>query len=172
MRRIIIAFCLLGLPFISFGQTINTNTSKITFRISNLNLNTVKGTFQGFSGTVNFNPDDLANSKFDVCVDAASVNTENEKRDKHLRTEDFFEVETYPNICFKSTGITKTKEGFNTTGTLQMHGVEKEVEIPFSYSNNTLTGTLKLKRLDYGIGPSSGFMVGKTVNLEIVCVLN
>ncbi len=155
------------------AQHINTEKSIVNFQISNMKVKTVKGTFTGMKGTVNFIPSNLATSNFDVCIDVATVNTGNAKRDKHLRTEDFFDEKKYPNICFKSTSVSKTDNGYIVSGSLSMHGITKNVQIPFTFSQNTLKGSLTLKRLDYKIGESTGtFMVGDEVNLEINCILN
>lgn len=153
------------------SQSIDTDQSIITFSVSNMKLNTVKGTFTGMMGDVIFNPNDLPSSKFDVCIDAKSIDTGNAKRDKHLRNEDFFEVETYPQICFKSSTITKTSDGYKVKGMLTMHGVSKTVEIPFTYNSKQLIGDIKLNRLDYKVGGSGGFMVGKEITIQIKCVL-
>ncbi len=152
-------------------QTINTANSTVKFEISNWSVITVEGTFRGMKGTFNLNTSDLANSNFNICIDAASINTDNEQRDEHLKTDDFFDVEKYPNICFKSTSVTKSGKGYTTTGTLTMHGVSKKVSIPFTYNNNTFTGTLEIDRTDFGVGSDSGFMVGEEVSLEIICVV-
>lgn len=155
------------------AQTIDTKKSVVEFEISNMALNTVEGTFTGMTGNITFNPKTPGNSSIDVCVDAATVNTDHEKRDKHLKNEDFFEVETYKTICFKSSSIVKTENGFMAKGKLTMHGVTKDVEIPLSYSetDKTLYGELELKRKDYGVGPSGTFAAGNSVELEIKAVL-
>lgn len=88
-------------------------------------FNTVEGTFGGMKGTFNFSPNDLENSNFDICIDAKTVNTGNNKRDDHLRTADFFNVEVYPEICFQASNFVKTSDGYIAKGTLKMHGVSK-----------------------------------------------
>ncbi len=156
----------------SFAQpTINSANSLVKFEISNWSVKTVEGTFRGMKGTFNLNTNDLANSHFNVCIDAATINTKNEQRDEHLKTDDFFEVEKYPSICFKSTSITKSAKGYITTGTLTMHGVSKNVSIPFTYANKIFTGTLQINRVDFGVGSDGGFVVGEDVALEIICVM-
>lgn len=123
-------------------------------------------------GTVIFLPNNLSQSKFEVCVDAASVDTDNKKRDAHLRKPDFFDVEKYPNICFSSSKITKNGTEYKVVGTLTLHGVSKEIEIPFSYTDNTLTGAFTLNRFDYKLGEDTGtFLVGEEVSVKVVCVL-
>lgn len=154
------------------GQTINSTNSKVTFKISNMGLNTVNGSFTGMQGDISFSLNDLANAKFEVCVEAGTINTGIEKRDKHLKNEDYFDVEKFPNICFTSNEIVKTSSGFSTTGTLNMHGQTKTIDIPFIFEGKIFKGSFTVKRLDYGIGPKGGFMVGKEVEIEIVCEVN
>lgn len=154
------------------AQVINEKSSVVNFNISNMKTKTVEGTFGGMKGEINFNVDDLANSSLNVCVDAASVNTENEKRDKHLRNEDFFEVETYPTICFQSESVFKTSDGYQSIGQLTMHGVTKGITIDFTFENGTFVGELEISRFDYKIGEGTNtFMVGEIVSLEIICLV-
>ena len=169
--RLFIFILTLGFTHPIFAQSINQEASKVTFEIGNMRFRTVEGTFSGMSGTVQFNEQNIGNATFEVCIDAKSIDTGNNKRDNHLRKEDFFHVEKYPTICFQSKSIAKSADGFTAEGTLTMHGVSKTVQIPFTYTNKTFKGTLSLERLDYEVGPGSGLMVDKTVDLEIVCIL-
>lgn len=171
IKQFLLFTILLNIPFFATSQMIDSEQSKVTFAISNMGFNTVEGSFTAMQGELNFDPSDSKNASFDVCIDAATVNTGNHKRDQHLRQEDFFYVEKYPNICFTSTAVIRTKLGFRATGQLTMKGVTKTVSIPFYFDNQQFTGTLKIKRYDYNIGSSGGFMVGKEVDLEIVCVI-
>lgn len=165
---ILILFTAFG--FQSIAQEIVESESRIDFKIKNLLVNTVKGTFSGMTGEVTFMENDLKNSKFNVCVDASTVNTGIEKRDEHLRTEDFFHVEKYPKICFESNSITKTESGFKTEGKLTMHGVTKEVSIPFLNGENTLVGSFILNRKDYSVGEDVGsFTADDEVQVTITC---
>lgn len=155
------------------AQTIDTQKSAANFTVKNMRWMTVEGNFTGMKGDIKFDEADLANSSFNVCVDAATVNTDNNARDKHLRNEDFFDVEKYADICFVSTSISQKGSSFVTKGQLTMHGVTKEVSIPFTYSNGTFKGNLKISRYDYKVGESTGtFMVSEDVNLEIIAVTN
>jgi len=78
--------------------------STVAFEIKNFGFNT-KGSFSGLEGKINFDPKDVARSSFDVSVSAASVNTDNNMRDGHLKKEGYFDVENYPRIHFVSTGV-------------------------------------------------------------------
>ena len=152
------------------AQVINEEASVVNFEVLNMNTKIVTGTFAGMSGEITFDPASLATSSFKVCIDATSVDTENERRDRHLRNESFFEVEVYPTICFVSKSISKTPEGFRSHGQLSMHGVVKDVVLDFTFQNNRFDGHLELNRFDYKIGPDiKTLMVGELVNLDIIC---
>ncbi len=154
------------------AQTIAAEKSKVNFSIKNIAINTVNGNFTGMKGNVSFNESDLSVCTFDVCIDAASVDTDNQKRDNHLRKADFFEVEQYPSICFVSESISKTEKGYNAKGNLTMHGTTKSIEIPFTFDGSTFVGNFEVLRKDFGVGSSYGnFMVGNKVKVEIVCVV-
>lgn len=168
---ILVLIIALSNPFRGTSQDINKNSSLVTFEISNLGINMVDGTIKGFEGSVVFDPEDMSKSSFRVCIDPATINSGISARDEELLEEDYFNVEKYPGICFSSDDIIKTDEGFLTTGTLILKGVSREVTIPFVVQDNRLKGSLEINRTDYGVGPSGGFLVGKTVELEIICVL-
>lgn len=166
-------FFLASLPSIQAQQTINQERSKINFHITGGGIFKVKGTFTGMQGDFTLDTSSLENAKFNICVDAATINTKNKKRDAHLRNPDFFEVEKHPNICFISSTVTKTTNGFITKGKLTIHGVTKEVEIPFTFSKNTFVGDLVINRFDYDLGKEFGTMrVGTEATVTIVCVVN
>lgn len=173
MKKHIITLGLVAFQLIGLSQTINQEQSKVDFEVSNMGLKTVEGTFKGMTGTVSFNENDLGNSQFNVCIDASTVNTESEKRDDHLKNEDFFDVSKFPTICFQSTSVAKSEDGFIAKGNLTMHGITLAVSLPFTYSNKTFQGEIELERLDYKVGEDyGGFMVGKTVEIKVSCVLN
>jgi len=171
MKKLLIALSFCSLSTV-WAQTIDASKSYVSFSISKLVVNTVEGQFTGMNGKVKFNESNPLKSSFDVCVDASSVKTDSEKRDKHLKTEDFFHVAKYPNICFKSKKVVKTDAGYSVEGSLTMIGVTKNVSIPFTYANKTLTGNFMVKRRDYNLAPSKGALqIGEEVSLKIVCVL-
>ena len=173
IKNIFILLLTLMVTQSSFSQqNIKSSDSKVKFKVSNMAFNTVKGTFNDMTGMVAFSSKDLNNSFFNVCISAKSVNTENKKRDEHLRKEDFFYVEKYANICFKSSEIKKTAKGYTAIGKLTIKGITKEVSIPFTFTNNTFNGSFTLNRKDYNVGPNGGFMVGKEINIEIICTIN
>ena len=81
-------------------RQINTDESRVNFRIGSMRINTAKGAFTGMQGIVQFDPQNLAESSFSVCIDAASVDAGNNQRDKHLREEEYFDVVRFPDICY------------------------------------------------------------------------
>ncbi|MFT6150534.1 MAG: polyisoprenoid-binding protein YceI [Saprospiraceae bacterium] len=155
------------------GQKISETKSSVSFTIGNMRINTAEGTFTGMKGEVDFDEKNLKTSSFGVTIDAATVKTDSEKRDNHLKNEDFFDVKKYPTITFKSSAVVRSKkEGYYIAkGKLTMHGVTKDVKIPFTYGNKTFKGRLKVKRLDYGVGADTGtFMVSDEAVINITCV--
>ncbi len=165
----------------SFEETTTINdkvnqtiVSSIAFKIKNAGI-TVDGNFKGFQGTVNFNPDDLASSKFDVSVNAKTIDTNNGARDNHLREDEYFGVEKYPKISMKFSKIEKISEGkYKATFDLTLKGKTKSVSLPFSYSKTSagykLNGSFEINRRDYGVGGSSWILsddVEVIVNLEV-----
>jgi len=109
------------------------------------------GQFSGLKGTVSFDPNDLAGSKFDVSIDVATINTGNGMKNTHAKSAMWFDAEKYPTIHFTSSSFTKTASGYEVKGTLDMHGVQKEITIPFTFNNNVFEGSFQVSRLDYNI---------------------
>lgn len=109
------------------------------------------GEFTGLKGTIQFDEKNLTASKFDMTLDVASINTGNGMKNTHAKGANWFDAEKYPTINFTSSAITKTSSGFDATGTLEMHGVKKEVTIPFTFANNTFDGAFDVNRMDFNL---------------------
>lgn len=118
------------------------------------------GTFTKFGGDIVFDPENPEAGRFDVVVDAASISTGNGMKNKHARSDEWLDVETYPKIRFTSSRFGRKDNGFEVTGTLELHGVKKEITFPFTFVNNTFAGTFTVNRVDYNIGKTTG-MAGK-----------
>ena len=117
----------------------------------------VSGTFDELSSTsLFFDPVKLTNSKLSFKIEVASINTGNGLQNKHARGEEWFNADKHPFIEFTSTKIEKTTEGYKAIGKLQMHGVSKEVSIPFTFTkkgnNGTFIAKFSVDRSDYQIG--------------------
>jgi polyisoprenoid-binding protein YceI len=109
------------------------------------------GEFKGLKGTINFDPANPGAAKFDVTIDVATINTGNGMKNTHAKSEKWLDAVKYPVIRFTSTTVAKTANGFEAKGTLDMHGVQKEVVLPFTFADNVFTGTLEVNRLDYNV---------------------
>ena len=151
--------------------------SSVSFRVRHL-VSIVRGQFTRFSGELLLDQNNLARSSVHATIDAASINTNHEKRDEHLRSGDFFDAATYPSITFESKQIA----GEHLTGNLTMHGVKKEVTLIFISHGFTpdasgkkragFSVTTSLNRKDFGISwnkvlDQGGTMVGDEVPVEI-----
>ncbi|HEY6032810.1 MAG TPA: YceI family protein [Kofleriaceae bacterium] len=162
---------------------IDGSHSTAEFSVRHLMITNVKGRFGTLSGTVDYDPEKPEASQTDVTIDATSIDTRDEKRDAHLRSPDFFDVEKFPSLTFKSTSVVKTDDGFAATGDLTIHGVTKpvtlEVEGPSDQNKdpwgNTRIGasaTAKINRKDFGLNwnaalEAGGVLVGEQVKISI-----
>ncbi|PWT76274.1 MAG: polyisoprenoid-binding protein [Bacteroidetes bacterium] len=125
------------------------------------------GTFSGLKASINFDPSDLGTSKFDATIDVATINTGNGMKNTHAKSEKWFDAAKYPTIQFTSSAISKTATGYEAKGTLTMHGVQKEIVIPFTFENNTFKGTFSVNRLDYNINKEEPNHGGSTFKVDI-----
>jgi len=115
------------------NYTVDQAHSDVSFKVRHL-VSKTTGQFTEFDGVITADFEKLNASSVEFNIKAASINTQNEDRDKHLRSEDFFDVETYPQITFVSSKITKSgATTFAVTGTLTMHGVSKTVTLPVTF---------------------------------------
>lgn len=161
--------------------------SGISFVVRHLGISRVSGSFNDFTGGLTFDEGAFEAGSVHVTIQTASVDTQNEKRDGHLRTADFFDAATYPTITFKSTSVEKAEgEGeYVLVGRLAIKDVEREVRIPFEFLGILMDermgtrvgfeGRLTIKREDFGVGwdnaqyqpPLIGNDVEITLNLEV-----
>ena len=109
------------------------------------------GEFKGLKAAISFDEKDLANSKFDASIDVASINTGNGMKNTHAKSDKWLDATKYPTIKFTSSAITSTANGFEAKGTLDFHGVQKEITIPFTFKNNVFNASLSINRLDYNV---------------------
>jgi len=173
---------LAALPLRAESYKIDPSHSEVGFTIRHM-VSNVRGRFNDFAGTVDMDPKAPQKGSVEFSIKATSIDTGNADRDKHLRTADFFDVEKYPEITFKSDSVKPAgKNKYDVTGTLTMHGVSKKVTLPVTYLGegkdpwgNTRagfeTGT-KLDRKAYGIVwnkaiDNGGVLLGDDVNVSI-----
>ncbi|MEQ1919043.1 MAG: YceI family protein [Elusimicrobiota bacterium] len=167
---------------------IDSSHSQVGFRIKHL-VGKVPGRFTGFSGSIEYTPGKPGSWKVDAKIDPATINTDNQKRDGHLKASDFFDVAKFPEMSFKSTKITEVKgEKAKLHGDLTMHGVTKAVVLDLEIGGTTkdpwgktragFSATGTINRKDFGITYNSvldngGLMLGEDVaiSLDIESVL-
>ena len=157
--------------------------SKISFNISHMVIAEVTGRFTDFDLSLVQTKDDLTESKLDATIKVNSINTDNEGRDKHLRSADFFDAEKYPEIKFVSKSFEKTgKNSYKITGDLTIHGTTKPVVLDAKYNGSVndpwgttragFKATTTINRKEFGIVynkalETGGFLIGEDVEVII-----
>jgi len=142
--------------------SIDASHSNVGFAVRFMGLSTVRGAFSEYEGTVMLMPNRLDLSSVSIVIATKSINTNSATRDRHLRSPDFFDVEKYPFITFRSSEIRATNSGMMVEGALSMHGVTKRISIPMvmlhqptsdAWGNTRVTfeGGVRVNRMDYGI---------------------
>lgn len=165
----------------AFAQTqwkIDAAHSSVKFSVSHMMISETEGNFKKFDGTISTpKADDVAGGQVEFTVDVASVNTDNEARDKHLCAPDFFDAAKFPSMTFKSTSFKKGKKNnYMLEGNMTIHGVTKAVKIPVKFGGimkdpwgNTKAGfkaQFVIDRAAYQINGGKG-MVGNEVNVVL-----
>lgn len=161
---------------------IDQSHSSVSFKIKHLFSN-VKGQFNDFEGTIDYDAANPEASKAEATIQAASIDTNHEKRDEHLRNPDFFDVEKYPRLTFKSTRVEKISDTkAKVEGLLSIHGVEKPVVLdveflgtgrdPWGNAKAGFTATTKINRKDFGIVwnqalETGGVLLGDEVEITL-----
>jgi polyisoprenoid-binding protein YceI len=162
---------------------IDPTHSGVHFSVRHLMISTVRGSFSGVKGTVVHDPEDPSATTLDVEVDINTISTNDEKRDGHLKSADFFDAANFPIMSFKSLQVTKgTSASYTVTGDLTLHGVTKPVNLdveevseetkdPYGKTRIGATAKGKLKRSDFGLVwnaalETGGFMIGDDVKIE------
>jgi polyisoprenoid-binding protein YceI len=146
--------------------------SFIQFTIRNFGINT-GGSFSGLQGEINFDSRDLSKANFNVSIDAATINTDNETRDEHLRQDTYFDVKEYPRIAFVSTKITPSNKAgvLFIFGKLTIKNQTREISFPFTAAPNgngyVFKGTFTINRKDFGVGGTSIISNALEVQLSI-----
>jgi polyisoprenoid-binding protein YceI len=164
------------------NYTIDKNHSEVSFSVTHMVISEVEGNFSDYTVDLNFDQNDLSKFSVETIIKIASINTENEKRDNHLKSPDFFDAAKYPDMIFKSNKLEKTDKGYIAHGTLSMHGISKEVSLPFKVTGpikdpwgNTRIGvkaTLEINRQDFKVKWSQtmdggGLVVSDEVEINI-----
>lgn len=180
MRRISLISLFLLDVFFSPAQTFTPidQGSTVRFVIKNFGFNT-EGTFKGLSGSIHFDPLSLSTDLFDVSVDAKTIETGSDTKNSHLKKPDFFDVEKFPKLFFKSVKITKSNKSgyFYMFGNITIKAITKQIEFPFTVTIKNggylFEGEFKLNRRDFGVGGKSWILSDElTVDLSVFAKKN
>jgi polyisoprenoid-binding protein YceI len=191
MKRLLVSITTiitLSLPALAFATTwgIDPDHSNVGFKVRHLMISNVTGNFDKHTGVVDINDKDITKSKMHVSIDTASINTNVKKRDEHLRSADFFDVDKFPTMTFVSRKVAKAgKDKLKVTGDLTLHGITREVVLdvegptgeskdPWGNIRSGATASTKINRKDFGLSwnkalETGGVVVGDeiAINLEI-----
>jgi len=162
---------------------IDASHTKITFKVRHLGISWVPGSFTKLKGNFSFDEKEIAKSKAEASIEVDSVNTENQKRDEHLKSEDFFAAPKFPEIKFVSKEIRSVKGNkFEVVGDLTMHGVTKPIVLdaeyfglakdPYGNERAGFSAVAKLNRKDFGLQWSKlletgAMVVGDEVSINL-----
>ena len=162
---------------------IDPSHSTASFSIKHMMIAKVHGGFEKMSGTLTYDKANPSKSSVQVAIEAASINTREPQRDTHLRSPDFFDVEKYPTITFKSTRVEGSDGELKVIGDLTIHGVTQQVTLdvegpsdemkdPWGNIKIGASGTTKIKRKDFGLTwnaalEAGGFLVGDDVTISL-----
>lgn len=162
--------------------TIDTTHSQISFTVRHMMISNVSGRFEKFTGEVDFNETDPAQSSVFVQIEADSINTREAQRDGHLRSPDFFDVANFPLITFKSTRVEKQDDSQGKIyGDLTLHGVTREVVLNTEYAGQSkmwgktsagFSASARINRKDFGLNwnqmvETGGILVGEDIKISI-----
>jgi polyisoprenoid-binding protein YceI len=156
--------------------------SEIEFKVKHLMISTVTGRFTDFDAEIISDTDDFTDAQISFDANVDSITTSIADRDNHLKSADFFDVENYPKISFKSTSVTKENDDYNVVGLITIHGVEKEVTLKGNYNGNDvdfygntkygfeIRGTIKRSEFGltfYAVTDKCGLLVSDDVILNV-----
>jgi polyisoprenoid-binding protein YceI len=189
LSSLTLATTLLSVPALAATTewTLDSTHSQIGFSVPHMVVSEVDGKFKTYTGKALLDEADLTKSAVEFRAEVASIDTGDQKRDEHLRSAEFFDVQKHPQLTFKSTKITKAGKGYKLKGQLTMHGVTKDVTLDATVSQpvknpwgklvRAVKITGKLKRSDYGLTwnktlDQGGVVIGDDVTLDLKLELN
>jgi polyisoprenoid-binding protein YceI len=175
---VLLAFVLFVTAQVSAADefTIDPVHSSANFAVKHLMISNVHGRFSDVSGTISYDEKDPSKSSVLAVIKTGSVNTDNQTRDKDLRSANFFETDKYPEMRFQSTKVEKVGDQLQVTGNLTMKGITRQVTLPITLAKAEIKGKTRLgietsttlNRFDYNVSfDSTGATVGKEIKIDI-----
>jgi polyisoprenoid-binding protein YceI len=158
--------------------------SSAQFKVRHMMVSNVKGEFTGITGVLSLDGADITKSRIEASIDATTIGTRDPQRDAHLKSPDFFDVEKFPTLSFKSTRVTKTVDGaLAVAGVLSIHGVARDVVFevdgpspiakdPYGNTRTGLSATTRINRKDFGLVwngalETGGVLLGDDVTITL-----
>ncbi len=186
MKKLMILFAMAFAGIAVQAQTtwkVDPAHTRLSFTVSHMVITDVDGRFNVYEGSIVSTKDDFSDAQINFTVDAKSINTDNEKRDEHLRSGDFFEVEKFPNLTFKSILFKKVSGNkYLLEGDLTIRDVTQRVKFDVTFNGTSVSpwgqtkagfaATTSIKRTDFGLKwnkalEAGGVLVGETVHLNL-----
>jgi polyisoprenoid-binding protein YceI len=179
------AFALLASATAAASEyAIDPSHSSAGFSVKHMMVSTVRGQFSNVNGTIHYDPANVAATTVEATIDATTVDTREPKRDAHLKSPDFFDVEKFKTLTFKSTSASRNADGtLAITGDLTIHGVTRSVVLtvdgpsapvkdPYGNLKVGATATTKISRHDFGLNwnkalEAGGVLVGDDVSITL-----
>ncbi len=186
MKKILLPLLIIFMTMGLSAQTewkVDRAHSNVQFTVTHLLISEVEGSFRVYDGSIKSTRDDFTDAQIDFSVDVNSINTDNEKRDAHLKSDDFFNAEKYPQMIFKSTAFKKVSDNkYTLYGDLTIRDVTKPVKFDVTFGGKAkdgngnikaaFKGTTVINRFDYGLKwnaltEAGGAVVGKEVTIDL-----
>jgi polyisoprenoid-binding protein YceI len=158
--------------------------SAAQFKVKHMMISNVKGAFTSVKGSLQYDEQNVGNSRVEAEIDATTINTRDQQRDEHLKSADFFDVENFPTLLFRSTSVSKKNDGeLAVAGELTIHGVKRPVTFaveelsepandPWGNTRIGLSATTRINRKDFGLTwnaalETGGILVGDEVTITL-----
>ena len=176
-----LAALLVAQPLLAAEFKVDHAHTNVGFRVAHMVITKVNGSFNDFDASFHYDPEDMSMFSLTATIQVASIDTNNDQRDNHLRSPDFFDAAGHPTITFQSTGLSMMGDGYVLKGDFTIRGVTKEIEMPITitgpvdFGDNTVigvSGSFTIDRQDFGVSWSrsldnGGLIAGNDVAIMI-----
>jgi len=174
LNLLVAALLISGNLFAQSKWRVDKAHAKVGFAVKHMMLSSVDGYFKKFDASIISSKEDFSDAVFEVTIETASVSTDNDARDKDLRSAHFFDVTKFPKITFKSTSVNKVDDKtYKVSGNLTIHGVTKPVKLDLTLSSKATKKSVEVKvagkinRTDFGVGSDPAAMIGEEITLKV-----
>ena len=176
-----LAALLVAQPLLAAEFKVDHAHTNVGFRVAHMVITKVNGSFNDFDASFHYDPEDMSMFSLTATIQVASIDTNNDQRDNHLRSSDFFDAASHPTITFRSTGLSMMGDGYVLKGDFTIRGVTKAIEMPITitgpvdFGDNTVigvSGSFNIDRHDFGVSWSrsldnGGLIAGTDVAIMI-----